>query len=512
MHRHHVTFSVVAGVLLLAAAAAFMWVWMQPVTVRITATPTDAIVRLDDGRQAVGELDLEGIEPGPHFVTVSRAGYETQTALIHAQRLQGCSESFALKPLPQEVRITAVPDEAKIQVLQGGRVVAEGIGELVTELPAGPIALRITRKGCNEWCEDIFLDRPFEESVRLDPEGQVVRSLSVSECGGAPKAVALTPDGSEAWATILNGPPSIEIFDPRTGECTDQIDLGEYGAVEIIFNSTGTRAYASQMETARVFEIDVVRRRVLRVLPTESAWTKVVALSSDEKTLYAANWSGDDVSEIDLESGVVKRRIPVANTPRGLWPTADGKALWVASFGTGALERVDLDTGKVRRVFSSGGALRHLVGDEQRGKLYSSDMAGDCVWVTNMATGDTKKFADVDHKPNTIDLSPNGNVLFVSCRGANNPVSYYLEGPEWGSVLLLDTGDGKPLDAIVGGNQCTALDMSSANRVLAFSDFLDDRLRFYEVPSYQSLVQAGGGRFGVYRSELKKEMAFSEKQ
>jgi hypothetical protein len=152
------------------------------------------------------------------------------------------------------------------------------------------------------------------------------------------------------------------------------------------------------------------------------------------------------------------------------------------------------------------------VADEQRGKLYASDMAKDCVWVTNMKTGKTRKFADVDHKPNTIDLTPNGNVLFVSCRGANNPVSYYLPGPEWGSVLLYDTSDGRPLDAIVGGNQCTALDMSSTNRVLAFSDFLDDRLRFYEVPAYELLAQAGGGRFGVYKSELTKEMAFPEKQ
>jgi streptogramin lyase len=206
-----------------------------------------------------------------------------------------------------------------------------------------------------------------------------------------------------------------------------------------------------------------------------------------------------------LGTGKVRRRIPVADTPRGLWPSEDGKTLWVASFGTGELQRVNLRSGKVTTVFSGGGALRHLVADEQRHKLYASDMAKNCVWVTNMRTGKTTKFADVDQKPNTIDLSPNGNVLLVSCRGANNPVSYYLPGPEWGSILLFGTPDGKPLDAIVGGNQCTALDMSTTGRILAFSDFLDNRLRFYSVPPHEVLKQGGGGRFGVYKAELDKK-------
>lgn len=508
--HHHIALSAIAGLLLLAGAAAFLWIWMQPVSVRITATPSDAQLRLDDGRQAKGQLELDGVPPGPHFVTISREGFETRTVMIQAYRLKGCDDSFALEPQPQPVEITAVPEGARIEVVRDERILAEGSGELTAELPAGPLVLKVTHEGRNTYSQQIFLDRPLAKQVRLDPAGQVVQSLSVTECSGAPKAVALTPDGSEAWATILNGPPSIEIFDPRTGKCIDRIDLGKHGAVEIVFNKAGTRAYASQMETARVFEVDVVRRKVLRKLATESAWTKVVALSPDEKTLYAANWSGDDVSEIDLESGGVRRRIRVADTPRGLWPTADGKTLWVASFGTGDLERVNLETGKVEKVFSSGGALRHLVADEQRGKLYASDMAKDCIWVTNMTTGKTKKFADVDHKPNTIELTPNGNVLFVSCRGANNPVSYYLPGPEWGSVLLYDTSDGRPLDAIVGGNQCTALDMSSTNRVLAFSDFLDDRLRFYDVPAYEVLAEADGGRFGVHKNELKKELAFPE--
>jgi YVTN family beta-propeller protein len=285
---------------------------------------------------------------------------------------------------------------------------------------------------------------------------------------------------------------------------TGGIDIGKYGAVEVIFNRAGTRAYASQMETAKVFEIDTATRTVLREFKTQSAWTKVVALSPDEGTLYAANWSGNDVSVISLATGALVRRVPVAKTPRGLWPTADGKCLYVAGFAAGDLERIDLSTWSVKKIFHSGGALRHLVADEKSGKLYASDMAKNTIWVTDMNTLKTSLFCRTDQKPNTIKLSPDGTILFVSNRGANNPKSYYIKGYEWGTILLMSTASGAPLDAIVGGNQCTALDVSADGHTLVFSDFLDNRLRVYQVPDFSTLATGNGGRFATHFHDLKK--------
>jgi YVTN family beta-propeller protein len=258
-------------------------------------------------------------------------------------------------------------------------------------------------------------------------------------------------------------------------------------------------------QTSRVFEIDVATHEVLRTFDTKSTMTKVIALSPDEKTLYAANWAGNDVSLIDLATGRVRKRIAVAKTPRGLWPTGDGKSLYVASFGTGELQRVDLATSKVTTLFKSGGAMRHLVADEKAGRLYASDMAKNTIWLLDMKTDKVTKLASTDQKPNTIDLSPDGKVLFVSNRGANNPKSYYIAGYEWGTVLLLDAATGKPLDAIVGGNQCTALDVSEDGKLLVFSDFLDDRLRVYSVPAYSVLAAGNGGRYEAHFADLKKK-------
>jgi DNA-binding beta-propeller fold protein YncE len=449
-------------------------------------------------------MRLTAVDPGVYRFEISRAGFETRTIEVEARHFRGAEKTVRLRPLPQALGITTEPRQASVEVVSGGKTVVRGTGKVSAKLPAGRVLVRVSAAGFNAYEHELFLDRKTGLAVRLDPKGQVVRGLTLVACAGAPKGVALTPDAKEAWTTILDGPPSIEIFEPSSGKRLGGIDIGKYGAVEVVFDKKGERAYASQMETAKVFEIDVRKRTVLRSFDTRSTWTKVVALSPDERTLYAANWSGDDVSEIDLESGRLLRRIPVADTPRGLWPSSDGKTLWVASFGTGALERVDLSTGAVDEVFTSGGALRHLVADEKRGLLYASDMAKDCVWVTDVATDKTRLFAKVDHKPNTIDLSPDGQVLFVSCRGENDDVSYYLPGPEWGSILLFATENATPLDAIVGGNQCTALDVSEDGRLLVFSDFLDNRLRSYEVPPLQTLLAGGGGRYATHLKDVVK--------
>ncbi len=498
------TLILIAVLAVVILALAIWWFATRPAALAITPSPADATVTVVGHGSRTGTFTLSGIGPGSLTAVVTRAGYETATLTVDVERGQSVKRAVALVPRPFKLKVTSRPSGAAVTLTRtdGSRLTGTTPCSLIST--AGAATLSIARSGCNTFSQALFVDAARNVDVLLDPKGQVVHALGSLTAKGAPKSVAVTPNGREAWAAILNGPPSIEIYDLKTMRKVGGIDIGKHGAVEVIFNRAGTRAYASQMETAKVFEIDTATRKVLRSFKTQSAWTKVVALSPDEKTVYAANWSGNDVSVISLTTGKLVKRVPVAKTPRGLWPTADGRYLFVAGFDAGDLERIDLRSWHVKKVFHSGGAMRHLVADESTGKLYASDMAKDVVWVTDMATLKTRKFCDTDEKPNTIALSPDGKVLFISNRGENNPVSYYLKGYEWGTVLLMSTADGKPLDAIVGGNQCTALAVSADGHTLVFSDFLDDRLRVYGVPAFDVLAKGGGGRFAAHFQALKK--------
>jgi DNA-binding beta-propeller fold protein YncE len=303
--------------------------------------------------------------------------------------------------------------------------------------------------------------------------------------------------------TLLGG-SGFEVFDPHTGQRLAAVDLPEAGSVEVIFNAAGTKAYISQMETASVYEVDVASRSVLRRLDTEGVWTKVIVLSPDELTLWAANWVSNDVSEIDLTTGEVWRRFATVTTPRGLYVTPDGARMYVAGFENGEIQVFDLASLESEVIYRSGGAMRHLVGDPEHHRVYASDMARAHVLEIDTVTNEVTELAVVDRVPNTIDLSPDGRMLFVSNRGRNNSETYYKPGPEWGSVVVVDTATGAYLDALVGGNQTTGLDVSPDGTMLAFSDFLDNRVTVYTIPSYEDLAAGGGGRWEAHLQEIRK--------
>ncbi len=200
----------------------------------------------------------------------------------------------------------------------------------------------------------------------------------------------------------------------------------------------------------------------------------MLALSPDEKTLYASNWSSNDISAITLSSGKT-RRYPTVRTPRALFPARDGRSFYVAGYENGEIARLDLRTGRQRTLLRPGGAMRHLVGDPERERLYAVDMGRSTAYVVDLKSTEVRELAETDRMPNTIDLSPDGRVLYVSNRGRNGR-TYLRKGPEWGSVIMIDTRTGKHLDAVVGGNQTTGLDVSPGGTRLAFSDFLDSRV------------------------------------
>lgn len=318
----------------------------------------------------------------------------------------------------------------------------------------------------------------------------------------------MSPDGKEIWATLLmNKHRGLSIFSAIDGKKITDVDLDGGGGVEIVFSKDGTKAYASQMETARVFEIDTITKKVHRIFKTKSSWTKVLEISPDGTKLYASNWLGNNISEFDLSSGKLLRNIKTVKTPRGTYITKDSKYIYVAGFDKGEIQKINLEDNTKKTIFKSGGAMRHFAVDENKGVLYISDMGKNVIWKLDLVTDKVTEFAKTDSHPNTIALSPDKKILFVSNRGHNfSATNYYVPGPDWGSVVLFDTNTAKILDAIVAGNQPTALDVSDDGSLLVFSDFLDAKIEVFKVPSYEELLKGNGGRGAVYKKELIKKV------
>lgn len=468
---------------------------------------------------ALGALSLIGFATGSPVVEAERAAAATvsstttaagalspttEEAVSAVSRPSDTTAATKAPGRPRDLSVVVYPSDAGATVTmtdQDGEV-ATGTGSVEARM-AGGVTVEATAEGWRPESHVVPADASGRIEVFLDPPDQAVDRQMAFTTGSAPKQVAFTPDSEELWVTLLAG-TGLEIYDPTNGELLDDLDLPEAGSVEVIFDRAGTTAWVSQMETATVYEIDVAERNVVRSLDTGGSWTKVMALSPDESRLWASNWVSNDISEFDLDTGSLTRRIPTATTPRGLATDAEGNHLYVAGYDAGEIAVVDLASGESRVIHHTGGAMRHLVADPSAGLVYASDMARDVILTVDTTTGEVNELAATDRLPNTIDITPDGRILAVSNRGRNNPESYYEPGPEWGTIVLLDTATGDMLDAIVGGNQPTGLDISNDGRLLAYSDFLDNRVTVVSLPDSDELLSSGGGRADSYREEITK--------
>jgi YVTN family beta-propeller protein len=429
------------------------------------------------------------------------------SALTSASGASGASgtsgASATIGPL-KALRVITKPVHAWVVATGTDGVRHEGVSPFSAQVPTGEVKLTVLGSGYSERTDLINITGDTKLDQWLSPSGQLHKKRYEVKTGSNPKQVAFTPDGKQLWVTLL-GSRGVQVFDTATGTLLDVIIMGTRGgAVEVIFKADGTRAYVSQMETASVYEVDTQKRKVLRQFGTGGNWTKILALSPDEKTLYAANWVSNDVSVIDLASGALVKKIPTVKTPRGVIITPDGKRMFIAGFDGGELERIDLVSGDRKIMLATGGAMRHLALDEKAKRIYADDMATGTAHIIDIEKETVTTLGKTDAFPNSIDLSPDGKYLYVSNRGENNPISYSIPGPEWGSVVVIDTATGKTVDAMVGGNQTTGLDVSPDGKLLAFTDFLDNRLTLMDIPSPQVLAASTGGYAPQHKAALIK--------
>ena len=440
--------------------------------------------------------------------TAASAGSSTTAAATSTTVSQDTTtDTGALSTAPQKLAVETEPTGAAVSVkLQDGSGVM-GKAPFSQEVPGGRVTVSVGKDGYNTTSRDIVLASEQSIKIWLDPQGQVYQSLVRFKCGKQPKQVLFTPDGTELWVAILGGGKSgLEAYDPITGEQLASVYLGGHEGTELTMTKDGKTIFVSQMATSTIWEVDRATRKVVRHFPSGGNYTKILLLSRDERLLYASNWKSNDVSEIDVATAKVLRVIPVVTTPRGLYITPDSEYLYVSGFGKGELQKIDLATGKGKIIYKTGGSFRHMATDEKNGLLYVGEFAENAIYVVDLATDKVRKLADTDQRPNTIELSPDGKVLYVSDRGKDNPTTGYLtKGPQWGSVLAIDTATGKLLDAIVGGNQCTGLDVSPDGQLLAFSDFLDYVIRVYRIPDYSTLLAGNGGRAATHLKDIIKD-------
>ena len=174
-------------------------------------------------------------------------------------------------------------------------------------------------------------ERPYEKlkvggddpNYVVLPTNQVLTPLGRQVIvGGRPTDVALSPDGR--WLAVLSGSHVITI-DVGSGAAVDRAEHTGGSCKGVLFSADGKKLFASSSGgTIGVFDVaadgKLARASSIQLpVPAKAARKTALpiglALSGDQKTLWAVLNLNNTLAEIDLPTGNVVREIPVGNAP-----------------------------------------------------------------------------------------------------------------------------------------------------------------------------------------------------
>ncbi len=361
--------------------------------------------------------------------------------------------------------------------------------------------LRVEKKGYQNFSARVMLqgrDSLYKEQpffAVLDPEGNRHRFLHYWKTGRQPKSVRFI-DNQRVAVPLLND-TGIDIINIHTGKTTRIAPPKKFavkeGFVESLVIGRKKELWISQMNTGALHVFDSKRLKYKKTVQTKGIWGKVLLYDEGRQRVYFSNWESKDISVIDAEKYRELFRLPAKGVPRGMAMSEDGSYLYVCQYGkknaidrNGRIVKISLKKNKIISFFGTTGAKRHAVPLYQDDLLFVSDMSRDEVISYRLDNDRSAGAIDVYDHPNTIALSPDRRMLYVSCRGKNNPKSYLLKGYDLGRIYVIDTVKKKVVEYWKGGNQPTGLDVSPDGRFVVFSDFLDDAIRVYQRPDVSS--------------------------
>ena len=332
--------------------------------------------------------------------------------------------------------------------------------------------------------------RQLELFAVLDTRNSELEFQSMYKSDGTPKSVRFINDKTLV-VTLLSG-RGCNLIDLKTGKTRLLFPPEKYaqqhGFVESLVLEDRNELWISQMTNDCIHIFSLKDFAYLDTIKCSGFWGKVMAYLPSKREVYFTNWISKDISIVDTEKRIEKKRIALGTVPRGLVFSDDAQFVYFAQFeasdGTygGKTVKLRLSDFKELSRFGKPGAKRHIVKDSKRKLLYVSDMSRCTVEVFSLIDERLLAEIHVAANPNTIVLAPDGKRLYVSCRGKNHPTKGYLhKGLDFGKIYVIDTKSFKLIEIIEGGNQATGLDISPDGKTLAFSDFLDNVVRVYSV-------------------------------
>jgi len=286
---------------------------------------------------------------------------------------------------------------------------------------------------------------------------------------GQPQSMAISPDGSVAYVSIIAPDAIVKVIDVAAAEVLTSTPgvPGASAPAAVAFAPDGSRAYLAMMSGA-VLILDPATHTVSDTItmPGDEQIGADLIVSADGTTGYTSALDDDEVLVLDLVNRQVTDTFAVVN-PEGLALNADESRLYVGTFGyTGEsdynLWMLDTQSGEVVTGVNfihpapygrAGSDIQALALTPDGNTLYAPSVDADGVFVVDPATleplGMVPTQAIASFLPLRAAVSPDGAYLYVG-GGIQDPAT----------VSVIDTATLEVVDEMVadqsGGEGCAS--------------------------------------------------------
>lgn len=253
------------------------------------------------------------------------------------------------------------------------------------------------------------------ELIAIDPvTGKPTRKIEVYDAYN----LYFTPDGASA-IVVAEDRRTLEFRDPQTMALQKSLYIRECeGINHADFSADGRYAIFTCEFSGRLVKIDMTNDKVVGFLSmSKGGMPQDIRLGPDGKTFYVANMKLDGVTLVDGDSMKETGFIPTGIATHGLYPSRDGKDLYVTNRGThcvngpphgpGSISVIDFATGKVVATWHiPGGGSPDMGNVSADGKdLWISGRFDNEIYDFNTKTGHVTVMP-VDHMPHGLTIYP----------------------------------------------------------------------------------------------------------
>lgn len=189
---------------------------------------------------------------------------------------------------------------------------------------------------------------------------------------------------------------------------------GEYLIAGSLYEDNAKTAKGDALNS-NLFLVHPAHGHVMQTIAVEG-WSHHLAITPDGRYVLSTHPTKNQLSVVDIESGIQIKAIATDNAPNYVRITADGKRAYVSNSGSANIQEIDTTSWTTLRTFEAGPSPEHIVLSKDEKTLFVNNARKGTVTAITLSKPELRKRYQVAESVHGLDISDDGERLFVSSK------------------------------------------------------------------------------------------------